>query len=212
MDKYNFLTANHKDQQKSQYVRFEDTSADRIKNAEPREGKVGKILNDDEGNKGTILGGAADAILNATKDILLNQNPASSFVFLTNFLSKPSTGAANNNRITGGQQQTNVEAFIDEIDEYDHRSGYTQKVLIIIVRNVLEKNLRLAVNFNISCNYIQFFHVYSDKQMEQLCVEYMKLLVFEAILRYLDSERLQLSKSFTFMETRIKSLKENQGD
>ena len=133
----------HKNQQNSQYVRFEDPSADHIKNVEPREAKAGKILNDDAENTGTFLGGAADAIINATKDILLNQNPSSSFVFLSNFLSSPSTPPLNNNRITGGQKQTNVEAFIDAIDEYDHRSGYTQKVIIMVLKNVFERKSKV---------------------------------------------------------------------
>ena len=86
-------------------------------------------------------------LINATQDILLNNKYPSSFVFLSNLFSNPSPSS--NTRLNGEQQQTNVEAFIDGVDEYDHNSGFSQKVII----KVIPKNTE-GLNINNTRNYI----------------------------------------------------------
>ena len=89
--------------------------------------KSGRILSDGTSNTESLLTGAAEVFINATQNILLNSDSSSDpFVFLSSFLSKPNT--ISNDRVTTNQEQTNIENFIDGIDDYDHKSGYSQKV------------------------------------------------------------------------------------
>ena len=129
---FNFFPTTHTNRRKNQYVRFEDRSTDRSTVAEPRnllkDPKSGKILKPSTGN---ILNGATEVLINATQDILLNNKYPSSFVFLSNLFSNPSPSS--NTRLNGEQQQTNVEAFIDGVDEYDHNSGFSQKVILKVI-------------------------------------------------------------------------------
>ena len=127
MLKYHFLPENQKDSTRTSYVRFEDDSQD-FDSLEPRrKTKSGRILSDGNTNTESILNGAAAIFINATQDILLNSDSSSDpFVFLSSFLSRPNS--LSTDRVTTDKQQTNVENFIDGIDEYDHRSGYSQKV------------------------------------------------------------------------------------
>ena len=91
--------------------------------------KSGRILSDGSTNTESLLSGAAEVFINATQNILLNSDSSSDpFVFLSSFLSKPNT--ISNDRVTTNQEQTNIENFIDGIDDYDHKSGYSQKVTI----------------------------------------------------------------------------------
>ena len=126
--KYHFLPENSKDSKKTSFVRFEDDSRDNLKNLEPRRKvKSGRILSDGTSNTESLLTGAAEVFINATQNILLNSDSSSDpFVFLSSFLSKPNT--ISNDRVTTNQEQANIENFIDGIDDYDHKSGYSQKV------------------------------------------------------------------------------------
>ena len=76
-------------------------------------------------NTGNILNGATEALINVTQDILLNNKYPSSFVFLSNLLSN---SAAPNTRLTGNRQKITMDEFLDSVDEYDHRSRYSEKV------------------------------------------------------------------------------------
>ena len=125
---YHNLPENNKGSKKTSYVRFEDDSGEDYKNLEPRrKTKSGRILSDGTTNTESFLNGAAEVFINATQNILLNSDSSSDpFVFLSSFLSKPN--AISNDRVTTNQEETNIENFIDGIDDYDHRSGYSQKV------------------------------------------------------------------------------------
>ena len=126
--KYHFLPEENKDSTRTSYVRFEDETGDNFKNLEPRRKlKSGRILSDGTTNTESLLSGAAEVFINATQNILLNSDSSSDpFVFLSSFLSKPNT--ISNDRVTTNQEQTSIENFIDGIDDYDHKSGYSQKV------------------------------------------------------------------------------------
>lgn len=121
MEIFNFFPTTHTKRRKTQYVRFEDRSVDNSRIAEPRATNTGKIL-----NGATVT----EVIINSTRDILLNKYPSSTF-FLSNLFSKPSTS---NTRLNGVRQQTNINSFIDSIDDYDHKSGYSTKVRMIIFK------------------------------------------------------------------------------
>ena len=114
IDVFSFFPPTRSNRRKTQYVRFEDKSTDSSSVAKPRIQNTGNILN-----------GATEALINVTQDILLNNKYPSSFVFLSNLLSN---SAAPNTRLTGNRQKITMDEFLDSVDEYDHRSRYSEKV------------------------------------------------------------------------------------